>query len=131
MFVHIPTVFGVGWQNPSPIVFVQIGQNVTLLVKATGSHSSFTWYRQKHSGQIEFVCSGKMCNNKSRHTAGMSNSSGEVFLTIVNTSVTDSGGYFVASSLPKIYAFRDASYLNLAVTGMLLILINIYKMAVR
>lgn len=129
--VHTPTVFGVGWHNPSPVVFGEIGQNVTLLVKATGSDSSFIWYRQKQSGQIEVVCSDKGCNNQQRHKAGMSDISGKEFLTILNTSVTDSGSYFAASKLSKDNVFRDTAYLNLAVTGRLCYCFNLYEMAMR
>ncbi|XP_048117319.1 uncharacterized protein LOC125306249 isoform X2 [Alosa alosa] len=56
LIISTASVFAVGWHNPSPIIFGRIGHNVTLNthVKASGS-STFTWYRQKLSGEIEMI----------------------------------------------------------------------------
>ncbi|XP_041964119.1 uncharacterized protein LOC125306249 isoform X1 [Alosa alosa] len=114
LIISTASVFAVGWHNPSPIIFGRIGHNVTLNthVKASGS-STFTWYRQKLSGEIEMIHSAS-CENKLHYTVGMSDGIG--FMTIYNTLVTDSGSYFAVSRARKTKAFLGTSYVNLAVT---------------
>ncbi|XP_035261031.1 uncharacterized protein LOC118220818 isoform X2 [Anguilla anguilla] len=98
LFIFIEYKTAEGLVNPAPIVFGDIGQNVTIhsRIKEISSYYTYiSWYRLRPSGKVEHLAYFSSVTAKfGRYSGELPKGSDTVYLNFSSATFADSGRYF-------------------------------------